>query len=128
MRAPTIFLQHIKQAGIIYNEVWLHMHWCNEAKKTIQTFKNHFIAILSGVWDQLLPQTELTLNMLRATTWATMEELGHSQPPMHIHTDNSTGMDIITNTILPKVTKAKDMKFHWLHGGEQQKHCVTQEL
>ncbi len=38
----------------------------------IQTFKSHFIAILSGVdenvpmqlWDQLLPQTVLTLNLL----------------------------------------------------------------
>jgi hypothetical protein len=50
-----------------------HMHRANLAKKAIQTFKNHFKAILSGVddsfplhlWDRLLPQAEMTLNMLR---------------------------------------------------------------
>jgi hypothetical protein len=50
----------------------LDMHPCNRAKGTIRTFKNHFIAILAGVdpmfppylWDLLLPQAELTLNLL----------------------------------------------------------------
>ncbi len=45
----------------------------NLAERAIQTFKSHFIAILAGVdpsfpmylWDQLLPQTVLTLNRLR---------------------------------------------------------------
>ncbi len=40
-------------------------HWQNLAKRTIQTFKSHFIAILVGLdrsfpmtlWDRLLPQT-----------------------------------------------------------------------
>jgi hypothetical protein len=49
------------------------MHHCNRAKRAIRTFKNHFIAILAGVdltfrpylWDLLLPQAELTLNLLR---------------------------------------------------------------
>ncbi len=43
------------------------------AERAIQTFKNHFKAILAGVddsfpmqlWDKLLPQTVLTLNLLR---------------------------------------------------------------
>ena len=69
------FLQHIKQAGIMYEKELLHIHWCNAAEKVIQTFKNHLIVILSGVnktfsmhlLDQLLLQTEMTLNMLRAT-------------------------------------------------------------
>ena len=42
-------------------------------KKTIQTFKAHFVAILNGVdqslplnlWDRILPQAEKTLNLLR---------------------------------------------------------------
>jgi hypothetical protein len=50
-----------------------HMHRANLAEKVIQTFKNHFKLILSGVddsfplhlWDKLLPQAEMTLNMLR---------------------------------------------------------------
>ena len=49
------------------------MHRRNMAEKAIQTFKDHFVAILSGVdesfpmhlWDRLLPQTEMTLNLLR---------------------------------------------------------------
>ncbi|KAL7503074.1 hypothetical protein ACHAXN_000911 [Cyclotella atomus] len=48
------------------------IHRCNLAKRATQTFKAHFLAILSGLskafpnylWDKLLPQTELTLNLL----------------------------------------------------------------
>ncbi len=47
-------------------------HRWNLAEQAIQTFKNHFKAILAGVddtfpmqlWDTLLPQTILTLNFL----------------------------------------------------------------
>jgi hypothetical protein len=49
------------------------MHRCNWAERAIRTLKNHFLSILAGVnaafplylWDLLLPQTELTLNLLR---------------------------------------------------------------
>lgn len=48
-------------------------HRRNLAERAIQTFKNHFKTILAGVdntfqmrlWDKLLPQTILTLNLLR---------------------------------------------------------------
>ncbi len=48
-------------------------HRCNLAKRAIQMFKSHFIAILAGVdpsfpmnlWDRLLPQAVTTLNLLR---------------------------------------------------------------
>ncbi len=51
----------------------LHDHCRNLADKTIQTFKDHFVAILCGadnafplhLWDQLLPQAKHALNMLR---------------------------------------------------------------
>jgi hypothetical protein len=47
-------------------------HQQNLAERAIQTFKNHFKAILTGfddsfpmrLWDKLLPQTILTLNHL----------------------------------------------------------------
>jgi hypothetical protein len=47
-------------------------HQQNLAERAIPTFKNHFKAILAGVddsfpmrlWDKLLPQTLLTLNLL----------------------------------------------------------------
>ena len=50
-----------------------HIHRRNSAKRAIQTFKNHFIAGLASTdpnfplsnWCRLLPQAELTLNLLR---------------------------------------------------------------
>ena len=52
------------------------MHRRNRAERAIRTFKDHFLAILAGVdksfppylWDLLLPQAELTLNLLRQST------------------------------------------------------------
>ena len=52
------------------------MHRRNHAEIAIRTFKDHFLAILAGVdatfppylWDLLLPQAELTLNLLRQST------------------------------------------------------------
>ena len=48
----------------------------NITERAIRTFKAHFLSILAGVsdslpnflWDQLLPQTELTLNLLLYST------------------------------------------------------------
>ena len=52
-----------------------HSHRRNAAERAIRTFKNHFIAILCGtdpdfplmLWDKLLEQTVMTLNLLRAS-------------------------------------------------------------
>ncbi len=52
------------------------MHRHNQAERAICTYKNHFLAILAGVdsvfspylWDLLLPQAKLTLNLLRQAT------------------------------------------------------------
>jgi hypothetical protein len=49
-------------------------HRVNAAERAIRTFKNHFVSILCTVdsnfplaeWDRLLPQTTLTLNLLRS--------------------------------------------------------------
>ncbi len=48
-------------------------HRRNLAERAIQTFKSHFIAILASVdpsflmnlWDRLIPQAVMTLNLLR---------------------------------------------------------------
>jgi hypothetical protein len=53
-------------------------HRQNLAERAIQTFKNHFKAILAGVddsfpmqlWDKLVPQTVLTLNPLQQSNVA----------------------------------------------------------
>ncbi len=52
------------------------MHCCNWAERAICTFKDHFLAILAGVdsafppylWDLLLLQAKLTLNLLCQAT------------------------------------------------------------
>jgi hypothetical protein len=52
------------------------MHHRNRAECAIRTFKNHFLSILAGVdaavppylWDLLLPQAELSINLLRQAT------------------------------------------------------------
>ena len=62
--------------GITYQLVPPHVHRRNAAERTIFTFKAHFLAILAGiapdfpknVWDLLLSQAELTLNLLRQST------------------------------------------------------------
>jgi hypothetical protein len=60
---------------IAYQLVPPHCHRLNAAERAIRTFKEHFVTRLSSVdpsfplhlWDRLLPQAEITLNLLR--TW-----------------------------------------------------------
>ena len=48
-------------------------HFQNASEVGIRNFKNHFLSVLAGVadglplslWDRLLPQTKITLNLLR---------------------------------------------------------------
>jgi hypothetical protein len=58
-----------------YQLVPPHIHQQNAAERAIRTFKNHFIAGLCSaaedfplrLWDKLLLQAELTINLLRAS-------------------------------------------------------------
>jgi hypothetical protein len=72
----------------------LEMHHCNRAERAIRTFKDHFLSILAGVdqsfppylWDLLLPQAELTLNLIRQSTlnpWISSWEFFHG--PFHFN-------------------------------------------
>ena len=62
--------------GVTYQLVPPDLHRRNAAEREIRTFKAYFLAILAVVaidfqrqlWDLLLPQTELTLNLLRQST------------------------------------------------------------
>ena len=66
-----------KEWNVNYQLVPPNSHWSNAAERAICTFKAHFLAILAGVapyfpgnlWYLLLPQTELTLNLLRQSTF-----------------------------------------------------------
>jgi hypothetical protein len=52
-----------------------HNHRSNAAERAIRTWKNHFIAILAAIgdgfplhlWDMLVPQANITLNLLRGS-------------------------------------------------------------
>jgi hypothetical protein len=67
------FKETIKCNKMTYQLVPPNDHCHNHAKKAIQTFKDHFVAILCradkefplNLWDLLLPQAENMLNMLR---------------------------------------------------------------
>ena len=71
--ASAAFLTAITKHGCKYQLVPPHVHRRNRAERAIRTFKDHFLAMLAGVaptfpkdrWDLLLPQAELTLNLLR---------------------------------------------------------------
>ena len=61
-------------------------HRRNSAERAIRTFKGNFLAILDSInpslpkflWDKLLPQTELTLNLLHQSTLkATLSDWEH---------------------------------------------------
>ena len=43
-----------------------------------------------------------------------LAEMGHSQPPTPIQTDNATAEGVINGKVQPRRTKAMDMRFHWL--------------
>ncbi len=66
------FKMHIKNAGMTHELVPPDCHCCKIAKQAIQSLKNHFVSILSGVndrfplslWCHLVRPAELTLNLL----------------------------------------------------------------
>jgi hypothetical protein len=69
-------LKHFFNANDVeYQLVRPHCHRRNAAECAIQTFKDHFVTGLSSVdptfplhlWDRLLPQAEITLNILRTS-------------------------------------------------------------
>jgi hypothetical protein len=43
-----------------------------------------------------------------------LTELGHTQPPTPLRTDNSNAYGIVHETIKQKRSKAMDMRYHWL--------------
>jgi uncharacterized protein YgfB (UPF0149 family) len=63
----------ITKTGARFQLVEPNNYAVNAAERAVQTFKNHFVAGLCsthpnfpiGLWDKLLPQAVLTLNLLR---------------------------------------------------------------
>ena len=71
--ASAAYKQSILDSGLTYQLVPPNDHRRNVAKKAIQTWKDHFIGILSStankfplhLWCQLIPHMERQLNLLR---------------------------------------------------------------
>jgi len=71
--ASTALKDFLTATDIDFQLVPPYVHRRNTAERAIRTFKNHFIAGLCStdkdfplhLWDRLLPQAELTLNLLR---------------------------------------------------------------
>jgi hypothetical protein len=69
----TTVERYIQSEKINIQMVPPHNHRANTTEQAIATFKEHFIVALATVdqlcplqlWDEFLPQVELTLNMLR---------------------------------------------------------------
>jgi hypothetical protein len=69
----TDLIREIEAKGMDYQIASPGDHRLNRAERAIQTFKNHFIAVLYGAdsgfpakqWDRLIKQAVMTLNMCR---------------------------------------------------------------
>jgi hypothetical protein len=71
--ASLALRNYLTKQGIYYQLAPPHIHRRNNAERVIQNFRNHFISGLCSVdpnfplklWDKLLPQATITLNLLR---------------------------------------------------------------
>ena len=74
-KTSTAYRQEIMETGVTYQLVPPDDHMRNIAGETIQTWKDHFISVCSGVsahltmylWCRLIPQAEKQLLLLRQT-------------------------------------------------------------
>ena len=102
--ASAAFQRTIRANGCDLQLVPPHVHRRNAAERAIRTFKDHFLSVLPGTaatyptdrWDLLLPQAELTLNLLRpapAGATSAWEALSTStQPRSHLQAVPSKSM------------------------------------
>ena len=71
--ASAAYKKDIAESGMTYELVPPNNHRRNIAEKAIQTWKDHFISVISGtdnnfpmhLWCQILPQAERQINLLR---------------------------------------------------------------
>jgi hypothetical protein len=94
----------VEEYSMSYQLVPLHIHQRNAAERAIRTFKNHFVARLCSthpdfllqLWDSLLPQAEITLNLLQAAC---------TQPHMSAYQALFGPYDYNQNPLMPPGTK-----------------------
>jgi len=74
--ASDDFMLYLRRNKVNHQFVAAHQHRSNAAERAIRTFKNHFISTLCScdpsfplhLWDRLLEQTTITLNLLRTSS------------------------------------------------------------
>jgi hypothetical protein len=95
--APLALRNYLTKQGIDYQLAPPHIHRRNNAERVIQTFKNYFIAGLCSVdpkfplklWDKLLPQATITLNLLRKL-WINPRMSAYAQLNGHFYFNRTT--------------------------------------
>jgi hypothetical protein len=71
----TILKEYLQDEDIDFQLVPPHHHRRNAAERAVRTFKDHFIAGMCSLdpdfpihlWDQIVPQAIITLNLLRGS-------------------------------------------------------------
>ena len=72
-KCPYSLKDYMRREGITFQLVPPHLHRTNSVERAIQTFKEHLISGITScepdfplhLWNNLLSQTTLTLNLLR---------------------------------------------------------------
>merc|ERR1712155_310154 len=94
-------------------------HCCKAAEVAIQNFKAHFLSILAGVaddfpmqlWDCLLPQAEITINLLRqSNATPTVSTYAHMNSPFDYNK-----MPLVPMGCRVKVHKKTDKSGTWAY-------------
>ncbi|GAX15903.1 hypothetical protein FisN_2Lu385 [Fistulifera solaris] len=92
------------EKGIDFQLTPAGVHRRNAAERAIRTFKNHFIAGMCStdpnfpmqLWDTLLPQAQLTLNLLRSS---------HINPKLSAHAQIFGAFDLNRTPLAPPGTR-----------------------
>jgi hypothetical protein len=89
--------------------------------KTHKKLTNGAVLIISKVLKHVMSsaaEAEIVAVFINAKEGAvlrtTLEELGHTQHPTPMETDNNTATGYINSIIKKKRTKAMDMRFYWI--------------
>ena len=98
--ASLLYKKFLQSQGIDFQLTPASVHRRNAAERAIRTWKNHFISGLSSMnprfplmyWCQLLPQSELTLNLLRQSRLNPRLSVGSLSPSHDLQEKSSTRM------------------------------------
>ena len=82
----------------------------NGAVLTLSLIINHIMASASKAELAAMFYNSREAIPLRVT----LEEMGHPQPATRITVDNQNACGLTKGTMMPKKSKAMDMRFHWL--------------